>query len=149
MRYSLRNSTGADKAWLEKLRRVAYDDLFYATWGGWDEKRHLRHFAECWEQGSIQLVEIDRIPIGMIQVLELADHLEVGEIQILPEQQSKGIGSQILEDLLQGAREQGKDVVLSTGLKNLRAFQLYERLGFKEVDRSDTHFHMSFSEKVN
>lgn len=78
----------------------------------------------------------------MIQLHEHADRLEIGEIQIQPPHQGRGIGSRLLRDVQVRAHAQGKKVTLSTGLKNLRAVRLYERLGFQHASRSETHFHM-------
>ena len=142
MRYRLNPATPADQAWLEALRRAVYQDLFLATWGSWDESRHLRHCAECWERGNIYTVELDSERVGMIQLHEYADRLEIGEIQIQPSHQSRGIGSRLLRDVQARAHAQRKKVALSTGLKNLRAVRLYERLGFQHVSQSESHFHM-------
>lgn len=142
MLYSLRYSKDADKAWLEKLRRLAYEDLFYATWGGWDERRHQQHFTESWRRGNIQLIEVDGRLVGMVQLKDSKDYVEVGEIQILPAHQGKGIGTQVLVGVIDRARKQGRDVILATGLMNAGAHRLYLRLGFEEVGRSDTHIHM-------
>ena len=142
MPYSLRHAKDADRAWLEELRRAAYEHLFNATWGGWDETRHQRHFAATWQQGRIQLIEVNGRPIGMIQLREPDDCVEIGEIQILPEYQNKGLGTQLLVEVIDRARQQGRDVILSMGLMNSGAHRLYERLGFEETERSDTHIHM-------
>jgi GNAT superfamily N-acetyltransferase len=142
MLYSLRPATDADRAWLDELRRAAYEPLFCATWGGWDESRHQRHFAATWQQGRIQLIEVSGQPIGMIQVHERDDCVEVGEIQILPEHQNNGLGTQLLVEVIDRARPQGRDVILSTGLMNSGAHRLYERLGFEETERSDSKVYM-------
>jgi ribosomal protein S18 acetylase RimI-like enzyme len=142
MRYRLTPATEAEQPWLEALRRAAYHDLFISTWGRWDEARHLRHFAECWERGNIYTVELDSERVGMIQLHEYADRLEIGEIQVLPSHQGRGIGSRLLQDVLARAHGRRKKVSLSTGLKNLRAVKLYERLGFQHISQSETHFHM-------
>ena len=78
----------------------------------------------------------------MIQLRELGDCVEVGEIQILPEYQNKGLGTQLLVEVMDRSRQQGRDVILSTGLMNSGAHRLYERLGFVETERSDTKVHM-------
>jgi ribosomal protein S18 acetylase RimI-like enzyme len=134
----------ADKAWLEGLRRDVYQELFEATFGGWDEARHARQFAQCWERGCISIIEVDGAGVGMIQLFEKTDAVEVGEIQIMPTRQNRGIGSRILQDIIDRAQKQGKKVILSVGLKNDRAFQLYQRLGFRTVAQSETHNHMVF-----
>jgi len=88
-------ASSADKAWLEQLRRDVYQELFRATFGGWDEVRHARQFAECWERGQISIIEVDGNRVGMIQLFEDADAVEVGEIQIDPRHQNKGTGGRV------------------------------------------------------
>lgn len=119
-----------------------YRELFIATWGQWDEARHLRHFAESWERGNIQTVTIDGERIGMIQLHEYPERLEIDEIQIQPSHQRMGIGSRILRDVIAQSHARQKKVTLSTGLGNAGAVRLYERLGFRHVSRSETHFLM-------
>ena len=38
MQYRLIPAAPQDEAWLEALRRSVYQELFQATWGGWDER---------------------------------------------------------------------------------------------------------------
>ena len=142
MDYRLIPTTAKDERWLEQLRRAVSQDLFVATWGGWDEARHLRHCAECWERGEINVIEVDGVRTGMIQLLEDADAVEVGEIQIQPAYQGRGIGTRVLLDTIARAHARRKKVCLSTGLKNRRAFELYQRLGFRRIAQTDTHDHM-------
>jgi ribosomal protein S18 acetylase RimI-like enzyme len=120
-----------------------YQELFVATWGAWDEARHLRHCAECWARGEIFVVEVDDVRVGMIQVFEQSDRLEVGEIQIDPAYQGRGIGTRLLRDTIARAHAEHKNVTLSVGLKNRRAFALYERLGFRLVRQTETHHFMA------
>ena len=75
----------------------------------------------------------------MLQLFEHPDSVEVGEIQIAPEYQNNGIGTRLLRDTIARAHTDGKKVVLSTGLKNRRAFELYLRLGFRHIGQTDTH----------
>lgn len=145
MRYSVRPAKDSDRTWLDELRRAAYEELFNATWGSWDEDRHRRHFAASWERGNINVVEIDGHPIGMIQVLESEDRLEVVEIQIAPESQGTGVGTRLLTDLIARAKNENRDVVLSTGLMNQGAARLFRRLGFEETGRSGTHIHFRYN----
>jgi ribosomal protein S18 acetylase RimI-like enzyme len=142
MPYRLVPAVESDEPWLERLRREAYRELFDATFGGWDEARHARQFSECWKQGGISIVEVDGTRVGMIQLFERPGGVEVGEIQILPGHQNLGIGSWILRYVILRSHEEQRKVLLSVGLKNERAYQLYEHLGFKKVASSDTHNHM-------
>lgn len=143
MVYTLRASTAKDRVWLEALRRDAYRDLFDQTWGGWDEERHQRHFSACWERGRIQVIETDTSPVGMLQLFETDDAIEIGEIQISPSCQGQGLGTRILRDIIERAQKTSKNLTLSTGLKNTGAQNLYRKLGFEETKRTETHVHMT------
>jgi ribosomal protein S18 acetylase RimI-like enzyme len=103
MDYQLVAATEDDRQWLEQLRRSVYRDLFFATWGNWDEARHLRHCSECWDQGNIFCVEVGGVRVGMIQLFDGPDAIEVGEIQISPSYQGRGIGSMLLRDTVRSA----------------------------------------------
>ena len=141
--YDLKRATDADKDWLDALRRAAYRDLFDTTWGQWDEARHQRHFAEFWAAGNISIVSVDGQPAGVLQLFEAEDVVEIGEIQVLPECQNRGLGGRILSDVVEHAGKEGKRAALFLGIKNQGAFRLYQRLGFEETGRSDTHIFMS------
>jgi GNAT superfamily N-acetyltransferase len=142
LNYQLIAASTEDEAWLENLRRNVYQELFYATWGGWDEARHTRHFSECIARGNIFIIEVDGTRVGMIQIFDEANALEVGEIQVQPAAQNRGVGTVVLKDVIARAHEGRKSVQLRVGLKNERAYRLYERLGFHCVDRTETHYHM-------
>ncbi|MEM0915365.1 MAG: GNAT family N-acetyltransferase [Planctomycetota bacterium] len=144
MRYELQPATEEDKPWLDDLRRVVYAELVVATFGAFTEERHQRHCRTCWERGHIDIVSVDGARVGMIQVLEDADSIDLRKIQVHPDHQGKQLGQTLIRDVIRHATASGKPLVLSTGLKNLRAKSLYERLGFTVTRESDTHFHMRF-----
>jgi ribosomal protein S18 acetylase RimI-like enzyme len=142
MRYHLTTARPSDDAWLEELRRDVYRDLFQATWGGWDEERHQRHFSACIEKGGISIIEFNGNRIGMIQLLESDGELEVAEIQIHTKYQNQGIGTSVLKDVIASARQRGQVIHLRVGLKNDKAVRLYESLGFSPTTKSETHINM-------
>lgn len=143
-RYRLLAAAPADTSWLDELRRAAYAALFEATWGEWDEARHLRHFQHCLAQGNISVIETAEGRVGMVQVIEGPASVEICELQVFPQWQKGGIGSRVLQDTVRSAHQEGKAVHLSLGLKNEAAHRLYQRMGFQEWSRSETHIHMVF-----
>ena len=148
IQYRLISASASDDGWLEDLRRSVYQELFQATWGGWDEARHMRHFSECIERGHISIIEVDGVRVGMVQLFDDAGAVEVGEIQVLPRHQNRGVGTRVLMDIIADADQHLKCVRLSVGLKNDKAFRLYQRLGFRRVDQSETHNHMEYKSAV-
>ena len=143
MEYRLTSAVASDEHWLERLRREVYQELFQATWGGWDEARHARHFTECIKRGNISIIEVDGVRVGMIQRFNEPDTVEVGEIQIQPGDQNRGIGTCVLRDIIRNAHQQHKRVLLTVALQNEKALRLYHRLGFHQVAQTDTHYHMA------
>ncbi|MEO8466537.1 MAG: GNAT family N-acetyltransferase [Gammaproteobacteria bacterium] len=139
MRYRLVRAVVRDQRWLDQLRRSVYRDLFFATFGHWDEARHVRHTAECWDLGQISIIEVDGARVGMIQILDQAALVEVGELQIQPSHQNRGIGSRILSDVVDQAHKRGKTVTLSVALQNARAYEFYRRCGFQQAAQTETH----------
>jgi len=142
--YCLKAAQDKDKPWLDALRRAVYQNLFEATWGGWDEEKHLSQFKRFWEKGSIKIIEVDKFPAGMLQLTIHDDKIEIEEIQIDPAYQSRGLGAQVLGDIITQAQHEGKEAILSLGLKNTQALHLYKRLGFVEHKRTETHIHMKY-----
>jgi len=124
MRIRLKAAAATDERWLDQLRRNVYEELFRATWGGWDEARHARQFAKTWNLGNISLIEVDGVRVGMIQMFESPAIVEVGEIQI-------------------ELSHQRKAVRLSVGLQNHDALRLYQRLGFRLVEKTETRNHLT------
>ncbi len=100
MTYQLVPALMEDQAWLERLRRDLYLELFVATFGSWDEVRHARQFSECLTRGGISIIKIDDMRVGMIQVFDQPGGVEVGEIQIQPSHQNLGIGTRVLIDAI-------------------------------------------------
>jgi ribosomal protein S18 acetylase RimI-like enzyme len=76
---------------------------------------------------------------GIIQIFDRPDAIEIGEIQVEPDRQNRGIGTRVLMDIMSAARLARKPVRLSVALKNENALRLYTRLGFRQVGRSETH----------
>ncbi len=145
--YRLIDATAADEAWLDALRRRAYADLFVATWGGWDEARHRRHFSASVARGHISIVEWEGVRVGMIQRFHHVDHVEVAEVQIDPDHQRRGIGTSLLERVISEATARGLEVRLRVGRANRGAIALYERLGFAAEQVTSTHCHMTYSDR--
>jgi len=68
--------------------------------------------------------------------------LTIVEIQIAPEFQGRGIGTEVLRDIIEIGRENRLKVALGVLKVNEKAERLYEKLGFKIIGETNTHFLM-------
>jgi ribosomal protein S18 acetylase RimI-like enzyme len=78
---------------------------------------------------------------GYYACRETGGALALNELVILPEFQGRGIGSSLLQEIIEDANNRGMPVRLQV-LKANRALKLYERLGFVKNGETETHFQM-------
>ena len=71
----------------------------------------------------------------MLDVEYRPDEIYLGRIEILPDYQGRGIGSRLINALIDEAAQKGQDLVLEVLTVNHRAHALYQRLGLREVGR--------------
>jgi ribosomal protein S18 acetylase RimI-like enzyme len=88
--------------------------------------RVLAHF----ESGEV--LELERYPIGLVKVICEPSQWKLLQLQILPEHQRKGSGTQIVQSVLLEAKVARVPVVLIV-LKSNPAKRLYKGLGFRVV----------------
>jgi ribosomal protein S18 acetylase RimI-like enzyme len=98
----------------------------YADWTA-------QQLADADEGSTTFVIEVDGLRAGRLRVVRTREELELAGIQLLPGQQSRGIGSRIITDLLTEATDAGLAMVLSVEKDNPRAQALYLRLGFVVV----------------
>ena len=65
---------------------------------------------------------------------------EIGNICIKPKYQNKGIGTAVLKEIM--FENKGKNIKLQAFKINEKAIKLYERIGFKKIDETKTHYVM-------
>ena len=81
----------------------------------------------------MSVVEIDGRPIGGLFLETHSDALFIHEIQLLPDCQGAGIGTAILQGVVEQARARNLPTELAVVEANERARRLYERVGFTVV----------------
>lgn len=79
------------------------------------------------------ILESNSTVIGRLYIHEIAEELCIVDITLLPPFRNKGIGSQVLENILQYATNEGKKVILHVENTN-PAIYLYRKLGFQVLN---------------
>jgi ribosomal protein S18 acetylase RimI-like enzyme len=144
MNINLRFATPEDKDFCRLVHHSAYRDVIVRQFGQWNEALQDSFFEREWNSLALQIVEIDGQSIGCFCSEEHTDHLSIMEINLLPQYQRQGIGTQLLVQQLDEARRLKLPVRLQV-LRENRARELYERLGFKAYDKTETHLLMEWT----
>ncbi|KHA62044.1 acetyltransferase [Vibrio variabilis] len=133
--YTTRPANAQDYEFLFELKKAAEYDAIKAVFG-WDEQiqRALHH--QEWHQAKPTIIEREGRPVGSYLLEHHSDHLYFGRFFLLPEWHGKGIGSQVLNQVITQADQLRLPIKLCY-LQGNRVGSLYQRLGFKRVSHNE------------
>jgi len=137
---NLRDATEQDYEFLYDLHRETLKEYVGQTWG-WDEDWQANYFREKFDVSGRRIIQQNGADIGCITVRDKGTHIFLAYIALVPAFQRKGIGTQLIEEILNEANRKQKPVTLKV-LKTNPARALYERLGFTVIEITDTHYFM-------
>jgi len=142
--FQCRGATEDDLGFLWDLHVLTMRDYIEQTWG-WENLWQEENFRRFYETRDMEILTVDGKPLGAITVKENEDHLYLRNIQITPAWQKRGIGSILVAEFVARAKARGFAARLQV-LKVNPARTLYERLGFRVSNESETHFLMEHAE---
>lgn len=140
-KYELRSVIENDYDFVYQVKKDAYKKYVEICFGSWDEeqqKKYFKRFIEAYKEGAF-IISFDGKDIGFYNGCMTDDRYEIGNICIIPEYQNRGIGTDILKDVL--AENSGKEITIQYFKQN-PVGRLYERLGFKLVGETQFHYQM-------
>jgi ribosomal protein S18 acetylase RimI-like enzyme len=115
-----------------------YVEPIYGWELGVQRTYHDEWFSASRDTTSI-IEEDDGTPIGVLDLSDDGDHLYLSRIAVVPEVHGRGIGTAVMESLI----ERGRPIRLHVFTNNVRARRFYERLGFIADRDSDREHHLS------
>ena len=122
------------------VKKEAFGPHIMKRWG-WDEQLQRKTHTERWEAKRFFRILRDGVAVGTVAIDEAPDHLRVGEFYIFSAYQHRGVGTEVLAQILRDADSKNLPVRLEC-LKWNPALSLYKRFGFVVTHDSETHFHM-------
>ncbi|MBI4767384.1 MAG: GNAT family N-acetyltransferase [Deltaproteobacteria bacterium] len=123
-----------------QVKKAAEGELISNTFG-WNEGFQRAFHKEDWKEKRPNIIKFDSEKIGTNAITEGDGFIEIGQFFILPEHQSRGVGSYILDLVLQQADGRGLVAQLAL-LRGNRAESLYIRKGFVYVRQTETYCYM-------
>jgi len=100
-----------------------------------------RSYQAAYGQAEHQIVEQDGKPVGRIMVLWEKDFALLVDIALLAEYRGRGVGSELLGELVQKCTRMGVPLRLQV-LKTNPALRLYQRLGFATTGEDQMYIQM-------
>jgi len=130
----LRAASDADNEFCYQLHKAAMGAYVTAIWG-WDEQTQRDFHARAFNPDHWQIITDGGVAIGMLDVEYRPDEIYIARIEICPDHQGQGVGTQLISALIDEARQKGQALALDVLTVNERAQALYRRLGMTEVAR--------------
>lgn len=141
---TLRPEQDGDEAFLLKVyASVREEELNHMSWAPETRSafleiqfRAMRHgYRSMYPQAEFSIVLLNQEPVGRMVVARSQQEIRIVDIALLPASRGKGLGTQLIRQVLDQARAMRKPVVLTVRSNN-RAANLYQRLGFQFVGHS-------------
>lgn len=141
---SNRIATTEDTDSARDIHHRAYRETITKQYGSWDETMQDDFFNKEWNPEKYQIIFEGESICGYFSVENKEDYIFLKELVLSPEYQGKGIGSKIIEELFRESKEKNIPVKLQV-MKVNPAQHLYRRLGFKDIEETETHYKMEFN----
>ena len=150
MKISFRKVREEDFPFLRKVyRSTREEELSQANMSEEDKSRFIEfqfnaqhsHYSQAYKDAEFDLILLDDKPAGRLYVWRTETQIRIMDIALLPDFQGKGVGTKILQSIIQESEKSVKKVTIHVEYFN-PALRLYERLGFRKVDDSGIYFYM-------
>ncbi|MHC1757678.1 MAG: GNAT family N-acetyltransferase [Methanosarcina sp.] len=136
-------ATKEDYNFIYNLNKTNMEEYVIKTWGNWNEDFQRGFFSRCFQSIEFQIIVVKDKNIGIVAFSRNETSIIIDEIQILPEYQSKGIGTLVFSDIIANAQKAKIEITLRVLKVNSMAQKFYNKLGFEKVGDTETHFLLS------
>jgi GNAT superfamily N-acetyltransferase len=152
MTVKFRAIKNSDQPFLQKLYfSTRWKELEPVPWSNEQKDVFLKsqfdaqhsHYQKYFPAASFDLVLYKNVPIGRLYLDRRADEIRIIDIALLPEYRNRGIGSQLLQDVIADAAKSRLLVRIHVEQHN-PAMGLYERLGFKKIHEEGVYWLMEW-----
>jgi|ERR1044071_2682924 ribosomal protein S18 acetylase RimI-like enzyme len=150
---SLRPVTDADQEFLigvyastraAELAQVAWDDSQKDAFIRWQYAMQKQEYEARYPLARYDIILVNGAPAGRIWVGSDDKEIRLLDIALLREFQNRGVGTQLLRQLMDEATRTNKALRHMVFVLNDNASRFYERLGFKTIEDVGGYNHMEW-----
>ena len=138
--FELRTAQDGDYDFAERLYLATMKPLLTRL-DALDEPELIANFKRLYQPCDVKIIVVEGVDAGWLQISESEREICLYQIHIEPGYRARGIGTELMQDLLAHGRIREKPISLYV-VRNNPAKALYERLGFKVVEEDETKVQM-------
>lgn len=97
------------------------------------------HYAAYHPHANHDIILVDGHPVGRLYVARNDEKIHILDITLLPQHRNAGIGTPILQSLMEEAAQNGKPLSIYVEGFN-PSLRLFERLGFSRIEEAGFNF---------
>ncbi len=139
---SYKQATTADMELTFRIKSNSLRPYVEKVWG-WDENVQRQYHKENFHPKNIKLLVLDNKEIGYLETEYTEQGLYISNLLVEQSFQNMGLGTKVLNMLIDEANSKNKTLHLEVLKVNTRAKDLYERLGFKLTGENEKKFIMA------
>lgn len=125
----------------EELKMVDWPELQQEQFITQQFEAQHDYYQQVYNQATFELILCDNEAAGRLYLWESEKQIRIVDISLLPQFRNKGIGSQILNHLVEKSETTSKILSIHVECYN-PALSLYKRLGFEQKDHTGVYFYM-------
>ena len=127
----------------DEMQQVPWSDEEKAAFLAMQFRAQAEHYGLVFENADFLVIVRDGVGIGRLYVDRQPDEIHIIDIALLPEFRRSGLGTALLEELLEEGRATNRKVTIYVEHFN-PARHLYDRLGFRHVDTNGVYHFMEW-----
>lgn len=127
-----------------ELAQVQWQEGQREAFVKWQFEMQRREYDARFPDAEYHVILIDNQPVGRIWIGRTKEEIRLLDIALLPEFQSRGAGTSLLNWLIEVARRENKVLRHMVFVLNDEAHRFYERLGFVVIEEFGAYKHMEW-----
>ncbi len=128
-----------DYEFIYEVIKITLKEYIEKIWG-WNEDLEHLFFKEEMNEEEAYIIKVDNERVGYLSLAEQKNEIEIENFLLLPKFQNKGLGKDIMKDLIKKSKRKKKKIVLKTFKINERANNFYRKLSFKLTGEDENYF---------
>ncbi|RPJ26494.1 MAG: GNAT family N-acetyltransferase [Chloroflexi bacterium] len=127
----------------DEMSLVAWDEAAKQSFLQMQFAAQQAHYRAYFSKASHDVILAEGAPVGRLYVDQRETEIRILDIGLLPERRGHGIGSRVLQDLMEEAKAANKTLSIYVEDSN-PSLRLFQRLGFVKAGENDISYLMEW-----